>query len=165
MIIHHAAAECDVRVVRKSHQRDKQHTRSLETTARLPRLVSVVVSDVVLLLQLRELLLASCEVRLGSCRLLPCGHVVEHYACARASSETRRDGAKNARRRTDDVTFLQVETIQMLESVLGLCDAAVSSCGDGGQGSKRTSITSSNTTNAVPFVFCSLPIRIWRMLP
>jgi hypothetical protein len=43
---------------------------------------SVIVVDVVLRFQLRQLLFSSCQLRLGRRRVLFCGHVVQHHDIA-----------------------------------------------------------------------------------
>lgn len=57
-----------------------------------------------------------------------------------------------------DVTFLEMETIKMVQGILGLREKVRMATEKPRY--VRTSITSSNTTNAVPLDFCSVPIRI-----
>lgn len=72
--------------------------------------------------------------------------------------------------RTDKIPLLQVETIEMIESLLGLMSNR--RAGMSGQVTtypqaphRPTSIRSSNTTNAVPRVFGPLPSRICLIAP
>lgn len=109
---------------------------------------SIFVLDVVFLLELGEFLLSSRKLRLRSCRVLLGGHVIED----------------------DDIAFLQMEAVQMVKSILGLSRRTERTPWCKGTPNERkarplTSMTSSKTTNAVPFVFCSFPMRICLMLP
>ena len=58
-----------------------------------------------------------------------------------------------------------MEAVQVIKSIFCLQTYGAQFEVETTQEMLRTSITSSNTTKAVPFVFCSFPIRIWRMLP
>ncbi len=59
---------------------------------------SILIVDVVFLLELRQFLLSSRQLRLRGRRVLLGGHVIQY----------------------DDVPFLQVKAVQMVKSILGL---------------------------------------------
>ena len=88
------------------------------------------------LLELCQLLLSPREFRLCRSCVLFGRHVVQHY----------------------DVALLKVETIQMVQRILGLLSVSLAT--GGGSARLLTSMTSSKTTNAVPLVFGSFPMRI-----